>query len=449
MYPGDQLWRNIHEQLHERGRWPALTFISIIIIALLVVSTLLLKPADKLLNNTRYRMATPEVQLALATPAPNSVEPLEESIATEIITRRTIDDARQRIHEQNAPAADIAVAASVTAAAIAPAPPPVAAQLQLPAEATAQALVDTFNFSRADTLPASGIAFNAAYRFDTLTYNNKFNFSANAATHNPNDELLKNLGFTKQTTAITLKPRISRFDIEAYITPSASYRRLLNDKGNADLQRFLPTPLSGNTSVDVNKVVRHKPAIGMEVGVLLGYRLNRQLTLKGGLQYNQRQYDIEAYTQHSNDQPLPGSSSGPGPQPAPTYDNSTTVNTLSILKNRYRELSLPIGIDWKASATKPFTWGVTALAAPTYMFNKDPFVLSTNLKNYTDGSSLLRHWNVNTSFGAYISYRTGDYRWQFGPQFRYQQLSTFKSAYPIKEYLLDYGIKLSVTKTIR
>lgn len=460
MYPSDQLWRSIHEQLHENKQWPALTFISIIILAMLVVGTLLLKPADKLLNNTRYRLTTKEVQLAIAEPVPNSVEPLEESMATATITRRTIADATQKISEQNT----LALAIVNTApAGVAPVPaqllPPASVDL-MPVGAALQASradSDYLNtdsslaaLPRIDTLPAAAIIFhNGAPQPSYI--NGQFNFAADAPMHNSNDELLKNLGFAKKAPAITLKPVTPKFELQAYYTPSASYRRLLNGKsGKGGPTASYPIPIADNSAVDVNKVVRNSPAVGMEFGLSMGYHLNRQLTLKTGVQFNIRQYDIEAYTYNTSNDPgtiPPGTGNAGDPKPAPNYQDN--FSTPATLRNRYREISMPVGVDWKANPSRRLTWGITALVAPTYMFNKDPFVLSANFKNYTDGSSLLRHWNVNTSFESYLSYRTGDFRWQIGPQFRYQQLSSFKTDYPIKEYLLDYGIKFSVTKTIR
>src|SRR3954447_19493706 len=51
MYPSDKLWRNIQLTLHGETRWPALTYISIFIIAALVATTLLMKPEERLKKN--------------------------------------------------------------------------------------------------------------------------------------------------------------------------------------------------------------------------------------------------------------------------------------------------------------------------------------------------------------------------------------------------------------
>ncbi len=49
----------------------------------------------------------------------------------------------------------------------------------------------------------------------------------------------------------------------------------------------------------------------------------------------------------------------------------------------------------------------------------------------------------------FLSYDRGGVKWQVGPQFRYQLLSSYESEYPIREYLMEYGIKIGITKSIR
>jgi len=95
-----------------------------------------------------------------------------------------------------------------------------------------------------------------------------------------------------------------------------------------------------------------------------------------------------------------------------------------------------------------FAWGIAASIQPTYTFDKEPFVITSNYKNYADGSQLMRNWNINTSFETYLGYNTGKYRWQIGPQIRYQLLPTMNNTYPIREYLLDYGIKVGLVRSL-
>ena len=43
----------------------------------------------------------------------------------------------------------------------------------------------------------------------------------------------------------------------------------------------------------------------------------------------------------------------------------------------------------------------------------------------------------------------GSVKWIVGPQFRYQMLSSYTDNYPIREHLVDYGLKVGLKKTIK
>ena len=76
-------------------------------------------------------------------------------------------------------------------------------------------------------------------------------------------------------------------------------------------------------------------------------------------------------------------------------------------------------------------------------------IRDSDYTNYTKEPSLFRKWNANSAVEAFISYQLGKFRWQIGPQFRYQLFSTYTDKYPLKENLTEYGIKVGITKTIR
>jgi hypothetical protein len=109
---------------------------------------------------------------------------------------------------------------------------------------------------------------------------------------------------------------------------------------------------------------------------------------------------------------------------------------------------MPLGIDVTAWKRGRFGWGVATSVQPTYTFDKDPFIITSDYKNYIDGSKLVRNWNVNGNIETYISYSTGQFKWQLGPQFRYQFLPTLSGGYPTREHLLDYGLKIGFVKSL-
>src|SRR6478672_9910659 len=104
MYPSDKLWRNIQLTLHGETRWPALTYISIFIIAALVASTLLMKPEERLKKNVAAYTAvntsntTSDAGLSSRTDAAEN-SPVQHAY-TDKITQHTIDAINDKIIEE-------------------------------------------------------------------------------------------------------------------------------------------------------------------------------------------------------------------------------------------------------------------------------------------------------------------------------------------------------------
>ena len=110
------------------------------------------------------------------------------------------------------------------------------------------------------------------------------------------------------------------------------------------------------------------------------------------------------------------------------------------LQNFSFQVSAPIGIEYNFSNTDDVQFGMATTIQPTYVLGDRAYLITTDYKNYTQVPWLIRRWNVNTALEAFVKYKS----WQFGPQVRYQLLSSFISKYPVKENLFDFGLKVGV-----
>src|SRR6478735_11740053 len=102
MYPSDKLWRNIQLTLHGETRWPALTYISIFIIASLVASTLLMKPEERMKKNVAvYTNTTPaSTETALASRATEARNSPVQHAYTDNITQNTIEAVNDKVSKE-------------------------------------------------------------------------------------------------------------------------------------------------------------------------------------------------------------------------------------------------------------------------------------------------------------------------------------------------------------
>lgn len=239
--------------------------------------------------------------------------------------------------------------------------------------------------------------------------------------------------------------KMNRISWQLAFSPTVNYRRLTSNSNTV----FLGTGIEK----DVNKVVNHRPALGFELGSHAFISLSKRLRLKGGIQFNYSKYDIEAFRSSLRQSAviaLDASLAG-GPRVLTSFTdiNNFAGASAESFRNQYFQFSLPVGLDFRVLGNDRVSFNIAGTIQPTYLLNKNTYLITTDFKNYTKEPSLVRRWNMNAGAEAFISYTRGDVRWQVGPQFRYQLLSSYENVYPIKEYLMEYGIKVGITKTIR
>lgn len=491
MYPSDHIWRNIQQDIHGHKKWPALTVITLFVISALVVGTILIKPQHQLAALTAANMPLQKAPGTEAEAKQQPAENMQEHFSPEHITQQTIARVVRDIDITD----NISTALSAYNNNI---------QDFIPQGNVAASFepVYTSSLNTNEPLPAAADQKPSVAKKEAQPANNQVKSTpvfANLINLVPNDDVLYGsllkLPKSKKTkphsgfmfsvfekiepaspyTSLALdnnnfstpvhksfkfKPRNPHLEFSFYAAPSISYRRLsYNNQGMPNHTYISGLPYNAGYTVDVSRATRNKPATGYEVGASLGYKINDVITLRSGLQFNMREYDIEAYkltpqapstsNSFTTDNNSTSSLGGGGVNVSSPSSASLSGNNRIILQNRYYQISIPLGIDVSTWKSGRFAVGVASSIQPTYIFDKDPFIITSDYKGYTDGSKLVRNWNINTALETYLSYSTGKFKWQIGPQFRYQLLSTLSGSYPIKEHLLDYGVKIGIVKSLR
>ncbi len=462
MYPSDHVWRNIQENLHGTNRWPALTYIAIFLIVLLTMGTLVIKPHKQMIIvPSGLTLATMQTATK-GNVNQNSIkqETLEEHLSPGNITHQTITAVIEKLAiKDSILSADYVKNDNIILSEKETTDGPQMANvknggfnkesLKLSSSVLPSDKIEKFEpssvITHAALLNGSSYLLNSAPSL--FDHSNSSLFKENNSLFIDNNQDWKTVSINR-----SINKRFRNLDFQFYITPSVSYRRLVDSKTGHAAQPFISgIPLAANYTLDLSQIAKHRPAMGTEVGFAVGYKLTNSLVLKTGFQFNIRRYNIEAYTYNTREA-TPAFSLMANPDSLGRYNVFQSIIPGSkpiTLNNTYYEVSMPFGIDWRLLADGRITLNVAAAIQPTYTFDKEPFIITSDYKNYTDGSSLIRNWNINTNFETYISYKLGNFKWQIGPQFRYQLLPTLSTKYPIREYLMDYGLKVGFTKTIR
>lgn len=466
MYPTDGVWQGIYKKLHGDKKWPALTFAAFTFLTAVIGISVYFAPKPNIFAPLPLKSTTSQAKLS------ENSSPLISSLSNtdKVITSKDFISQQQNnlgIGKDGVNVANVNLPVAQNAGSSTNIP---VRFIRTVVPVTADERIKTVESTVATQLTQS--TSDANYLLSSTTeYKKIINVAASTllaippsvkssgVTKAEKDKDDKNMAddFLKQhnndIALFTTTRKISRkkkFSYAVYIAPSISYRRLKEEQ-IIDKTNTLNGPVALNYVTDVNKVVRHKPGTGIETGLAFTYHITNSLGIRGGIQFNIRQYNIEAYKSSGEMATIAllGRSNG-----------MDSINTFAVyrnnngylsaeLVNRYYQVSLPVGIDWEVIGNKRLKFNVAANIQPTYTMNRNSFLLSTDFKNYTQNVGMLRNWNINTNVEAYMSIKVGSYSWQVGPQLRYQQLPTFMSEYPIREHLMDYGFKLGVSKLIK
>ncbi|HLO81091.1 MAG TPA: hypothetical protein VK166_09040 [Chitinophagaceae bacterium] len=246
----------------------------------------------------------------------------------------------------------------------------------------------------------------------------------------------------KASSIKVLKPRHLNIGWQLYASPTVSYRKLSGE----GMSYYNSSSLSSVFSPDVEKSVRHKPSVGFELGTALTYATGPNFRFKTGLQLNINRYEVQAYSYVPEVAPMTQSGIG-----------HTTINAISTyrnyngfsktwLKNQHIMMSIPLGAELTLFGGENVKFNIGGTLQPTYVLNNQAYMISTNMKNYAQEPSLYKRFNVAAGAEAYVSIKSGSYKWMIGPQFRYQIFSSYKKEYPITEHLTDYGFKIGISR---
>jgi len=248
-------------------------------------------------------------------------------------------------------------------------------------------------------------------------------------------------------------PKRGRKALQLYFAPTVNYRSLSGGEYLTKAPQNVPYSLSHPG--EAKDYVNHTPALGLEAGASILYRATRNLTFKAGLQFNYIRYTINAYSADSVQRATIGLGSNLNGYFPASITNYTTIRNLGgnkqqTLNNEYYQLSLPVGFEMRVLGNERLQLNIAATVQPTYLLNRNSYLLSTDYSNYTKEPSLFRRWNLNGAAEIFLSYKMGGgIRWQVGPEFRYQFLSSYTSDYSIREHLKAYGLRIGITKAIR
>jgi hypothetical protein len=442
MYPSEKVWDGVHSALHTRRRWYGFTVLILLLISGSVTSYFVFSNSNATKNIAeknaivKKQVATPVSTISnynnVFTPEIDDKSPAAKQYDLNAVIEKT-------------PAINLA---SLIAKPESDQQSKVVAEvISLPVFTQEEKKTETIVSLPVMTIPEKqnieATIINSSENTEGLadkTINIENSIDA-ASDMKLKEAIISSLA--SQNISIPAAKKQPRITAQVYFTPTVSYRKLTENKkiytaGGVGFN-YVPT-------IDLNNIVQHKPAMGLEFGIEGKYRMDDKISLKAGLQFNINRYDIRAYS-HPTEIATVAVTSGLGVDSLATLSNyrNFSGNSPNWLENFYFQVAFPMGGEVILSNKKNFKWGISATIQPTYVLGDRAYVISSDYKNYAKFPDLMRRWNLSTGFGTFVSYSTGRINWQVGPHVRYQHLSSFVSALSVKEKLFSAGLRVGAT----
>ena len=207
------------------------------------------------------------------------------------------------------------------------------------------------------------------------------------------------------------------------------------------------TPLSVANQRNSNMI--YNARLGYAAGIQMSYSFSHKWHLITGATINYSGYKVISNQVHPTFAYLMLRDNQTGGSYSKSYithyGNGQGQNQIS-LSNKNLQLSVPIGLEYNLWGNENIKITIASSIAPSAVLKSNSFIMSADGRNYVSDPSLLRKFNLGGNFGSFVTFSSKKIKWHIGPNVRYQILSTYKQEYPVKEHLIDYGIKVGISK---
>jgi len=243
-----------------------------------------------------------------------------------------------------------------------------------------------------------------------------------------------------------VKKRNEKISWLFYITPSLTTATFLDNGKQPINSNSSSLIIRGNQN---SSGMTYNSRFGFETGTEMSYAFWKKLQFITGLHFSYSGYNVVSNQVHPTFATLilkQEASGLPYSKGYMThYGNGQSQNQIS-LSNYSLQLSIPVGLQQALFENEKIRVDIATTIEPSYVLKSNAFLISADERYYVKDPSLLRKINLSGHAGTFVTFKTPKFKWQLGPTVRYQLLSTYQKTYPVKEHLLDYGIRIGISK---
>lgn len=192
----------------------------------------------------------------------------------------------------------------------------------------------------------------------------------------------------------------------------------------------------------------HNPRFGIETGAEMSLQITKKLQFITGLNLNYSGFNNISNLVHPTFATLnlvDNTGQTYTKNYITHYGNGQSQDHINLI-NYNIEASIPMGIQYNIWTSQKIKIDVSSLLEPSVVIRDDAYLISADGRYYVNDPMLVRRTNIDGHLGSYITLIGKKIKWHLGPDLRYQLLPTYKNIYPTREHLIDYGIRIGISK---
>ncbi|RNI36182.1 hypothetical protein EFY79_10875 [Hanamia caeni] len=485
MVPSKRVWNGIYNNLHPGSKWPSITIAILFLFTLITISKLNNSPTQ--FRNVEDNPANSDAKNIIIAQAD---KPQQPTISQKAITGSQISENSENI------SADLAEKTGKPEHKMAVVMPSLVESLAIEkivekntggqspvgivnATVKENQAVSKENIENTEAVASLSVASEEAIPGEALSQsdelrnslytqyikNNDFiengfllpDFSDEAITI-PGD-ILQSLILNNKTHGI---PAENNFATNKAINPLKKGRKNNKPEWTFYITPTISTASFGNKSVDPSvtnssqvtlsnrgafKLLRNS-RFGIETGTEMTVKIDKNLKFVTGFNLGYSGYKILSNLVHPTFTTLMLRDNNGGTYSKnflTHYGNGQSPGHVTL--NNYKiQASIPLGVQFNVWGNEKIKIDLTSLLEPSVVIKDDAYLVSSDGRYYVNDPSLVRKTNLDGHFGSYITFIGKKVKWHLGPDFRYQLFSSYKNIYPAKEHLIDYGIRIGLSR---
>jgi len=266
-------------------------------------------------------------------------------------------------------------------------------------------------------------------------------------------QLDNNISEIKENQSIHKKPihtrkkRNEKITWLYYVTPTVSTVSFTG-KGLQLPANSSLSPIIVQSNQSTNGMI-YNARLGYMVGTQMSYAFSKEWQFVAGANFSNSGYHVISNQVHPTFATLMLKDETTGMAYSHSYithyGNGQGQNQIS-LSNYSLQFSLPVGMQYALFENSKIKINLASTIEPSLILKSNAFIISSDGRYYVNDPNLIRKLNLSGNLGSFITFKSNKINWLVGPSIRYQLLSTYQKNYPIKEHLIDYGIRIGISK---